>query len=58
MKPSKEVYDGEGLLLTAARLREGGADPQPRDASEVTEVAGFDVMTSGNDRPRIDTLLD
>lgn len=43
MQPSKEACDGEALLLTAARLRERGADPQPRDAAEVTEVAGDEL---------------
>ena len=35
-----------GVRLLGARLDERGADPQPRDAAEVAEVAGdeFEVM--------------
>ena len=30
-------------MLTGTRLRERGADPQPKDAAEVTEVAGDEL---------------
>lgn len=43
MEPSKEVRDGKALLLTGTRLRERGADPEPKDAAEVTEVAGDEL---------------